>query len=101
MAQTNEGNSSVTDIQQVLEVGMAAAQLMQSPVFDLAYRETVNQCFNQWVATPAQHVKEREAIHSQVTALKSVTQTLMGFWQQADAVQLQQDEEQFRAEEYQ
>ena len=102
MAQQNGSNSSVTDIQQILEAGAAAAQLMNSPVFQMAYRETLNHYFNEWIATKVDHVKEREFKFARVHALQDVANTLAGYHQQADSIQsaMSESPEQFKAEAY-
>ena len=102
MAQTSGGGSSQTDIQQILEAGQQAAQLLNSPIFNLAYRETVNRFFNEWLQTKVGHSNERETIFSRVTSLQAVANTLSEYVQQAEVLmqQHQQGEDQFRAEEY-
>jgi len=100
MAQTNAGSSSQPDIQSILEAGNQAAQLLNSPIFNIAYRETVNRFFNEWLTTKVDHSKERETIYSRVTALQTVATTLSEFVQQAETIQQQQQNEDFRPEEY-
>lgn len=102
MAQRNDGNSSATDIQQILEAGAAAAQLMNSQIFQMAYRETLNHYFNEWIATKVDHVKEREFKFARVHALQDVANTLAGYHQQAESIQqaMNDNPEQFKAEAY-
>ena len=102
MAQQNGNNSSVNDIQRILEAGTAAAQLMNSPIFQMAYRETLNDYFNEWIATKVDHVKEREFKFARVHALQDVANTLAGYHQQAESIQqaMNDNPEQFKAEAY-
>lgn len=103
MGQQNASNSSGTDIQKILEAGTAAAQLMSSPIFQMAYRETLNSYFNEWIATKVDHVKEREFKFARVHALQDVANTLAGYHQHAESIQqaMQENPDQFKAEAYQ
>jgi len=104
MAQTKESNSLGQDTQQILQAGMEAAKLMNSPIFGLAYRETLNHYFNEWVSTEREHSRKRDEIYFRVCGLEDVAKTLAGYVQQAETLaqqQSQQDPNQFMAEAYQ
>ena len=102
MPQAKEGRSSATDMQQILEAGMQAQNLLQSPVFGRAYQETINFYFNEWLSTQVDHSKKREEIYFRLRGLQDAAQTLAGFVAQAETIDQQQaNENQFRAEEYQ
>jgi hypothetical protein len=102
MPPANEGRSSATDIQQILEAGVQAQSLLQSPIFGRAYQETINFYFNEWLSTQVDHSKKREEIYFRVRGLQDAAQTLAGFVAQAETADQQQaNDNQFRAEEYQ
>lgn len=106
MAQTNEKPSSGTDIQKVLQTGMEAAQLMNSQIFQMAYQETLNHYFNEWLSTQVDHSRKREEIYFRLRGLQDSAQTLAGYVAQAETIQQQQQQQQpnqygFKAEEYQ
>lgn len=104
MAQTKEKHSPAQDTQQILQAGMEAARLMNSPIFGMAYRETLNHYFNEWVSTDREHSRKRDEIYLRVCGLEDVAKTLAGYIQQAETLaqqQSQQDPNQFMAEAYQ
>ena len=105
MPQANEKRSTGTDIQKVLQTGMEAAQLMNSQIFQIAYQETLNHYFNEWLSTQVDHSKKREEIYFRLRGLQDSAQTLAGYVAQADTIQKQQQQEPnqygFKAEEYQ
>ena len=77
MAQTSEKPSSGTDIPKVLQTGMEAAQLMNSQIFQMAYQETLNHYFNEWLSTQVDHSRKREEIYFRLRGL----QTQRRLWQ--------------------
>ena len=99
MPPANDGRSSQTDMQQILEAGLQAQNLLQSQIFGQAYQETINYYFNEWLSTQVDHSKKREEIYFRLRGLQDAAQTLAGFVQQAETIGQQQEE--FRVEEYQ
>ena len=99
MPPANDGRSSQTDMQQILEAGLQAQNLLQSQIFGRAYQETINYYFNEWLSTQVDHTKKREEIYFRLRGLQDAAQTLAGFVQQAETIGQQQEE--FRVEEYQ
>ena len=99
MPPANGGRSSQTDMQQILEAGLQAQNLLQSQIFGRAYQETINYYFNEWLSTQVDHSKKREEIYFRLRGLQDAAQTLAGFVQQAETIGQQQEE--FRVEEYQ
>jgi len=102
MAQTSEDGSSGTDLQLILQAGEQAAAVLKSPVYNMAYRETVNQAFNQWLETPIQHTKEREAIYTGLTWLRKVQENMVGLVQQSEQILQQQQAQnnEYKVEEF-
>ena len=99
MPPANDGRSSQTDMQQILEAGLQAQNLLQSQIFGRAYQETINYYFIEWLSTQVDHSKKREEIYFRLRGLQDAAQTLAGFVQQAETIGQQQEE--FRVEEYQ
>ena len=60
MAQTNDGRSSATDIQKVLEDGDGSGTVVAEPDIRMAYQETINFYFNEWLSTQVDHSRESE-----------------------------------------
>lgn len=61
-------NDSGFSPQQVLEMGQAAASLLQNPVYNLAHRIAVDEIINAWSTSKPQEVKTREALWAELQA---------------------------------
>jgi hypothetical protein len=77
---------------------------MNSQIFQMAYQETLNHYFNEWLSTQVDHSRKREEIYFRLRGLQDSAQTLAGYVAQAETIQQQQQQPNqfgFKAEEYQ
>ena len=69
-------NFSPEDVQRVIQVGEHASQMLGSPVYNLAYRNVVDQIVMEWMESSPKETMKRESLYNQVTGLMGVTEKL-------------------------
>jgi len=80
-----------TAYQQIIAAGEEVARLMQSPVFQKAYGDTVQSYTDDIISTSPAHSKERDSLVTEARALTRVMSRFRHYWQQAEAVLAQQN----------
>lgn len=80
--------------QQLINIGQEAARLLNSPVFNLAYRQTLDQLFSEFADSQPAHTKERDSIHQETHALGRVVSRLQAFIKTAEMALDQAEKEQ-------
>ena len=73
-------------LQQILATGENASQLLNSPVYNMAYQRLLNDKFQQWLATDPKEERKRESMHAQAKGLIEITELLSGAVQDAQRV---------------
>lgn len=100
----NKSESSPVDdggipIHQVIQMGEAASQLLNNPIYNMAHRMAVNEAVDQWSQTsPKEHAK-RESLWHEVQALGRVAESLAGLVARAQELAQRQSEEQHMDEQ--
>jgi hypothetical protein len=99
------GNSQGTDydeqrmqVQELIEMGTAAAQALNSPVFRLAHQGSINDLINRLVASEPHETKKREALYHEIRAHGAVANNLALMAQRAHEILEQQSSEQTRSD---
>lgn len=76
--------------EEILALGQQAAELLSAPIFNEAYRMTVDQIVEQWLTTDDPQL--REQLWLQAQNLAAVTQNLLGHVNAAQSVNLTEAE---------
>ena len=76
--------------EEVRALGHEAATLLSAPIFNEAYRATMDQIVEQWVT--AQTTEQREALWWQIQSLAEVTRQLLSHVNAAQALNLSEEE---------
>lgn len=84
----NSQDESLTQdqLQQILATGERASQLLNSPVYNMAYQRLLNDKFQQWLATDPKEERKRESMHAQAKGLIEITELLSGAVQDAQRI---------------
>tara|TARA_R110000824_G_scaffold21461_4_gene79890 strand:+ start:772 stop:1137 length:366 start_codon:yes stop_codon:yes gene_type:complete len=61
-------NDSGLSITQVMEMGQAAAKLLQSPIYNAVHQMAVNEALDHWSTTSPKEVQKRESLWQEVQA---------------------------------
>ena len=83
---TDSQTYSSEDVQRVLQVGEHASQLLQTPVYNLAYRNVVDQIVQDWMGSQPKETMKRESLYNQVNGLINVTERLSSAVEEAKRV---------------
>ena len=68
---------------QAIAHGQEAAQLLNSPVFNLAFESTITDLQKEWLESHPEEVKKREWLYAKAQALGHVALELSGFAREA------------------
>lgn len=74
-----EGHSvpqSSETAQQILQVGEAAGQLLNSPVYQMAYRQLIDENYQEWLASTPKEERKRESLYHEARGLERITHKL-------------------------
>jgi hypothetical protein len=72
--------------QQVLQAGEQASRLLQSPVFNMAYRMQMEDTINRWLTSKPKETNLRDSLYYEAQAQVAMTTKLQAFVEQAQAV---------------
>lgn len=101
MDQTNNSGGDETsqpdfwqNAQEILSAGEQAARLLQAPVFNLAYRQQMEDTVNQWLTSSPKESNKRDSLYYQAKALVQMATRMNGFVEQAQRVLVEQGADQ-------
>ena len=77
---------SSEDVQRVIQVGEHASHLLKTPVYNLAYRNVVDQIVQDWMGSSPKETMKRESLYNQVNGLIEVTEKLASAVDEAQRV---------------
>lgn len=92
-------NDSGMPIQQVIQMGEAAANLLENPIYNLAHRMAVNEAVEAWSQTQPKEREKRESLWAEVQALGRTAQTLGVMVERAKELVQKQAEQDFNKEQ--
>lgn len=67
---------SSEDAQRVVQIGEHAAQTLNSPVYNLAYQNVMQELTNDWLVSQPKETMKRESLYNQANGLVAVTEKL-------------------------
>lgn len=73
----------VLSAQEILSQGEEAAQLLNSPIYNLAYRSVVQRLQDDWISTKAHEREKREGLYQMVQGLSAVANEMNMMIEQA------------------
>jgi hypothetical protein len=74
-------------LQHIMKVGEEASLLLQSPIYNTAYQQLINQKFQDWLASSHKESQKRESLYMQAKGLVEVTDLLATAVEDAKRVQ--------------
>lgn len=74
----NSTNSSSADAQLVLQIGEKASQLLNNPVFQVAYKAMMDEYYVQWATSQPKESNKRDALYYEQRGLMRMTEKLQG-----------------------
>lgn len=86
-------------LQQIIAMGENAAQLLQSPVYNLAHRMSLDTVIQEWSACQPKEREKRESLWHELQALGRTAQTLAGMVERAQQAQHAQSDSTTQAEQ--
>lgn len=89
---------SALDMQQILEVGRAASETLNSPVYNLVHRQAVDEIIQQWATTEPKETAKREDLWKEFQCLAKAAMRMQSHVENAHRVLEQQNSEQERQE---
>jgi len=93
---TNDGGLS---IQQIMQAGEAASQLLNNPVYNMAHRLSVDQAIQLWSSTAPKEKEKREGHWQEVQALGRISMNMYSFVERAQQLAQEQGEAQFNQQQ--
>lgn len=88
--------------QEMMAAGEQAAQLLNSPVFNVAYRAQMEDTINQWLTSEPKEQNKRDSLYYQAQAQVAMATRMQSFVEQAQRLheeqRKKQDPKQQRAE---
>lgn len=94
-------NDSGLSPQQMMEMGQAAAHLLQNPVYNVAHQLVIQEIQEKWATTSVQEVKLRESLWAEMQATAKAALRLSEMVERAkELVQRQADQQDHEAQEY-
>ena len=87
-------------LEQIIHMGEQAAQLLNSPVYNLSHRMALDQTIQEWAATQPKEREKRESLWFELQALGRVAQTMAGMVERAQQAAQARNEEQENADRY-
>ena len=88
----SEDSLTPEQMQRVISVGEEASKLLNSPVYNIAYQQVLNQKFQEWLTSDPKEERRRESLFLQAKALTEVTELLGSAVQDAQRVSHMQRE---------
>ena len=84
---------SSAQVAQIMQIGEEAAQLLQAPVYQLAYRTLLDEAFADWLASHPKEREKRESLWCEAQGLIKMTEKLQTAVEHAaNLLQQQKDE---------
>lgn len=94
--QSNESEQSSEDFwnaaQEMMAAGHQAAQLLDSQIFNTAYRLQMEDTINQWLTSEPKEVNKRESLYHQARAQVAMATRMQAFVEQAQVLAQKQAE---------
>ena len=79
-------DSSPENMQRIIQIGEHASQLLGSPVYNIMYRTTLDNMFQQWLGTTPKEQNKREGLWHEAQGLINITSNLGAAVQDAQRV---------------
>ena len=76
-------SSSEEGLNQIMEAGVEASKLLNSPIYQVAHRMSLDQVITEWSQTSPKEREKRESLYHELRALGSAAQILAGMVGQA------------------
>jgi hypothetical protein len=80
--------------QEMMRAGEEAARLLNSPVFNLAYRAQMEDTINQWLTSEPKETNKRDSLYHQAQAQVAMATRMQSFVEQAEMLRAEQDTKQ-------
>ena len=80
--------SLTVDRAKILEEGTSAARLLNEPIFQTAFENTIQMYQDDWLATEPKESQKRESLYQKVQSLSDVAKDLAGMVQATQGVNL-------------
>jgi ribosomal protein L22 len=74
-------------MQKILRIGEQASQLLNNPVYNMAYQQLLNVKFQEWMSSSPKEQAKREGLYTQAKGLVEVTELLASAVEDAQRVQ--------------
>jgi hypothetical protein len=91
---SSDGENSPQDFwqnaQELMQAGSEAARLLNSEVFNLAYRLQMEDTVNQWLTSEPKETNKRDSLYYQSQALVAMATRLQSFVEQAQVIMQKQ-----------
>lgn len=71
-----EDSLTPEQMQRVLQAGEQASQLLNAPIYNIAYQQILNQKFQEWLGSDPKEERRRESLYLQAKGLTEVTELL-------------------------
>ena len=79
-------------LQHISSVGIQAAELLGSPVFNVAYQNLMNKKYQEWLVSQPKESQKRESLYHQAAGLISIAEELHGAVEDARRIEQAQAE---------
>jgi hypothetical protein len=91
-------NDSGMPIQQIMQAGEGASQLLNSPIYNLAHRMSVDQTVQAWSSSAPKEREKREGHYQEIQALGRISMNMYSMVERAQQLIKEQGETQFKAQ---
>ena len=85
-------------LEQIIHMGEEASRLLNSPIYNLSHRMSLDQTIQEWAATQPKEREKRESLWYELQALGRVAQTMAGMVERAQQAAQARNEEQENAD---
>jgi hypothetical protein len=85
-------------IQQIMQMGEGASQLLNSPAYNLAHRMSVDQAIQSWSSTAPKEKEKREGHWQEIQALGRISMNMYSMVERAQQLMKDQGEAQFKSQ---
>ena len=79
--------------QEMMQAGVEASQMLNSSVFNMAYRLQMEDTINQWLTSEPKETNKRDSLYYQAKAQVAMATRMQGFIEQATVLQQKQAEQ--------
>lgn len=88
--QSPEDSLTTEQVQRIMQTGAQASQLLNNPVYNMAYQQLLNRKFQEWLASTPKESQKREGLFMQAKGLVEVTELIASAVE--DALRLEQEQ---------